>query len=80
MALEKEFNYFLKNRDSLLKEFKDQFIVIIGEKVVGNYSTQEEALRDSSSKYQIGTFLIQKVSESEEDTSQRFFSRIIIHQ
>ena len=78
--LEKEYDYFLKNRNNLLKDFKDQFIVIIGNKVVGNYKSQEEALKNASSKYPIGTFLIQKVSESEDDTTQRFFSRVIIHQ
>ena len=79
MALEKEYNYFLKNRQSLLNDYKNQFIVIVGEHVVGSYPTQEDALKDASSKHQIGTFLIQKVSESEDDTTQRFFSRVIIY-
>jgi hypothetical protein len=79
MALEQEYNYFLKNRPALLKDYKDQFIVIVGEKVVGSYSSQEEALKDASVSYALGSFLIQKVSETDEDTTQRFFSRVIIH-
>lgn len=74
--LEKEYNYFLKNKETLLQKYQDWFIVIIGEQVVGNYLSQEEALRESSSKYALGTFLIQKVSTNQEDVTQRFFSLV----
>ncbi len=72
--LEKEYAYFLKNKETLLQKYPDQFIVIINETVVGNYVTQEEALKEASSKYALGTFLIQKVSSKPEDVTQRFFS------
>lgn len=74
--LEKEYDYFLKNKEALLQKYKDQFIVIMGEQVVGNYLSQEEALREASSKYALGTFLIQKVSNNKEDVTQRFFSLV----
>jgi len=72
--LEKEYNYFIKNKATLLQKYPDQFIVIINETVVGNYVSQEQALREASSKYTLGTFLIQQVSNNPEDTTQRFFS------
>ncbi|MDD5156142.1 MAG: DUF5678 domain-containing protein, partial [Candidatus Omnitrophica bacterium] len=72
--LEKEYNYFLNNKATLLQKYPNQFIVIINETVVGNYASQEEALREASGKYTLGTFLIQKVSNNQEDTTQRFFS------
>jgi len=72
--LEKEYNYFLKNKAALLKEHANKFIVIIGEQVVGSYASQEEALKEASQKYTIGEFLIQKVSDNQDDVTQRFFS------
>ena len=78
--LEKEYNYFLKNKESLLQKYPDQFIVIVGETVVGNYTTQEEALTEASKTHALGTFLIQKVSADQEDMTQRFFStRVCFH-
>lgn len=72
--LEKEYEYFLANKESLLKKYLNKFIVIIDNQVVGSYATQEEALSESSKKYAVGTFLIQKVSDKAEDIAQRFFS------
>ncbi|MBU0684095.1 MAG: hypothetical protein KJ864_07410 [Candidatus Omnitrophica bacterium] len=36
----------------------------------------EEALKEASKKYKLGTFLIQKVSQDESETTQRFFSMV----
>lgn len=74
--LDKEYNYFKKNKARLLKQYANKFIVIKGEQVVGHYDSQEEALKESSQKYKLGTFLIQKVSSSADDTIQRFFSNV----
>ncbi len=78
--LEKEYKYFLENKDSLLKEYRNMFIVIKDDKVVGSYTTQDEALSESSRKYALGTFLIQKISDKPEDVSQRFFSAMVCFQ
>ena len=77
--LEKEYQYFLKHKDALLKEYEGKFVVIIGEKIVDSYSSREEALREASAKYDIGTFLIQKISRGEDDVIQRFSSRVYVH-
>ena len=77
--LEKEYQYFLKNKDTLLKKHEGKFIVIVGNEVVGSYSSREEALKKASSKHDIGTFLIQKVSRGEDDVIQRFSSRVYVH-
>ena len=77
--LENEYQYFLKHKDALLKEHEGKFIVIIGNEVVDSYSSREEALKDASSKHNIGTFLIQKVSRGEDDVIQRFSSRVYVH-
>ncbi|MBA3053182.1 hypothetical protein KKF70_03340 [bacterium] len=72
--LEKEYNYFKKNKKTLLRKYANKFIVIVGKKVVGSYATIENALKESSQKYSAGTFLIQKISENQDELTQRFFS------
>lgn len=77
--LDKEYRYFLKNKDKLINEYEGKFIVIVGEKVVGSYPSREEALKEASASHKLGTFLIQKVSRGEDDVVQRFSSRVYIH-
>lgn len=76
MSLEKEYNYFLKNKESLLKKYENKFIVIVGEDIIESFDSQDDALREASKKYSLGSFLIQKVSKGEEDVSQKFFSMV----
>ena len=45
--LEKEFEYYLKNQNDLVEKYNNKYIVIIGEKVVGAYNTDAEALIDA---------------------------------
>ncbi len=79
MMLEKEFEFFKKNRKELLKKYKNLYIVIKDEKVVGSYKTQSEALSESAKKFELGTFLIQKVLKNEEDLIQHFHSRVVFN-
>lgn len=76
MSLKNEYSYFIKNKENLLKSFLNRFIVIINDKVVGDYDSQGEALKEASKKYKVGTFLIQKVSPDDTDTTQKFFSMV----
>jgi hypothetical protein len=77
--LEKEFNYFLSNQSKLVKQYGGKFIVIIGESVVGDYDSYEEALFESKEKYELGTFLIQECTEGEDAYTQTFHSRVIFN-
>lgn len=77
--LEKEFEYYLRNQDDLVQKYNNKHIVIIGEKVVGVYNTDAEALLDSESKYQLGTFLIQKCTPGKDDYTQTFHTRVAFY-
>lgn len=76
-VLQKEYDYFLKNRKSLLPRNENKFVVILGEKIVGVYNSTAEALRDASQKYAAGSFLIQKVLKNEDDLVQKFSSMVV---
>lgn len=77
--LEKEYDYYLKHKDALLKEHEGKFIVIIGNETVGSYPSREKALKEASANHTMGTFLIQKVSKGDDDLIQRFSSRVYVH-
>lgn len=74
--LDKEYNFFLKNRDHLVKQYKNKFIVIKNEEVVGTYDTEAEAYVKSIEKYNLGEFLIQKCLPEKEIPPQVFHSRV----
>ena len=76
--LDKEYQYFLGNKKDLIKKYSGKFIVIKGEEVVGVYETLQEALKISAKAYSLGDFLIQHISDKEDDYIQRFHSRVCI--
>lgn len=75
--LEAEFNYFRKHQEELLQQYKDQYIVIVGNKVVGAYSSNEEALYSTRKTRELGTFLIQHCTEGESAYTYIFNSQVI---
>ncbi|MCL1945830.1 MAG: hypothetical protein FWF51_01575 [Chitinivibrionia bacterium] len=74
--LDKEFSYYLDHQNELLKTYSNRFLVIIGEKVVADYGSMAEAYAKASSKYELGTFLIQECTPGEEAYTQTFHSMV----
>lgn len=78
MSLEKDFQYFLSNREELLKKHEGKWLVIKGEKVIGVFDDQMKAIEETSKAEELGTFLVQKCDRSKESYSQTFHSRVAI--
>lgn len=76
--LEKEFQYFLNNQNSLTDQYKGKFIVIKNEEVIGAYDSEAEAFTETQKKHELGTFLIQECRQGSEVYSQVFHSRVLI--
>jgi hypothetical protein len=74
--LDKEFKYYLDNQNILVKKYDGRYIVIVGEKVVGDYDDYSQALSHSLKNYEMGTFLVQKCSPGEKDYTLTFHSRV----
>jgi len=74
--LDREFSYYINNQGELLKKYSNRFLVIIGEDVVGDYETYEQALFQSMKKHEKGTFLIQECTEGNKAYTQTFHSRV----
>ena len=75
--LQKEFQFYLKNLPELLCQYSGRFVVIKGEAVIGDYSTELEAYDEASKNHELGTFLIQQVSSEEESYTQTYHSRVV---
>lgn len=65
--LKTELQYFLDNQDELVKKYGGKYIVIKGNKVIGNYDHGLDALYLTQEQgHKLGTFLIKWCLPSEE--------------
>lgn len=74
--LKKNYNYYMSNHNDIIKKYLDKFIVIKDEQIVDSYDTFEEAFEESSKKYELGTFIIQKCTKNIEEDTRIFHSRV----
>ena len=74
--LKDEFDFYLKNQESLLEEHEGKFVVIKGHKVIGSFDNIREAVDETSKEHEPGTFLVQKCTPGEEDYTATFHSRV----
>jgi hypothetical protein len=75
--VKEEFHWYLSNQNELVKKYNGKVLVIKDNQVVGTFSNDEEAYFDSVSKYELGTFMIQKCTEGVEAYTQQFSSRVV---
>jgi hypothetical protein len=75
--LEREFKYFLDNKEGLSQKYNGKFLVIKEEKIIGVYDTEKEAYDNAIKNNELGTFLIQECSTSDSAFIQNFHSRVL---
>src|SRR4030043_315213 len=76
--LRKEFEYYQKEQDKLVKQFDGKFIVIKDEQVIGSYDNELEAIQETSKEFELGTFLVQKCEPGKNSYYQTYHSRVAI--
>ena len=64
--LAKEFDYYLANQDEIVQKYDGMVAVIKDLSVIGVYTTEMDAVAETQKTHELGTFLIQKVSEGTE--------------
>jgi hypothetical protein len=74
--LEKEFDFYLDHQDELVKEYNGKYIVIKNGQVLGAYSSDIEAIEETSKTNELGTFLVQYCSPGKENYTVQFHSRV----
>lgn len=77
--LKQEFQCYLDHQQELVRKYLNKFLVIKDQKVVGIYATKKEAYDDATSKYKLGTFLIQHCLPGILGHTQKFHSQVIFN-
>ncbi len=78
-VIRKELNYFKKTKGELLKTQRGKFALIKGEKLVGTFTTGEEAYREGVRSFGREPFLIKPIVEAEEEQKIPVLSAHLIH-
>ncbi len=76
--LEKDFKYYLENQKDLVKKYDGMYLIIKDCEVVGAFKTKQEAYDTATSKYELGSFIIQHCFPGAESYTQTFHSRVIL--
>jgi hypothetical protein len=71
------FEYFTKNQAELYKEYPNKYLVIKDCKVEKDFFDFDTALNWAASNFDLGSFIIQQCTGSEESYNQTFHSRVI---
>ena len=75
-ALEKDFDFYLEHQDELITKYNGKYIVIKNGQVLGAYSSDIEAVDETSKVHEIGTFLVQYCAPGREGYTAQFHSRV----
>lgn len=65
--LNKNFDYYVEHQSELVKKYNGEYVVIVGQEVVGHFKTLDEAFNFANKKYQPGEFLLHQVGEGSEN-------------
>ncbi|MYA22593.1 MAG: hypothetical protein F4Z30_07305 [Gemmatimonadetes bacterium] len=76
MALKDEFQYYLDHQAELAAQYEGKVLVIKDHRVIGAYSSEIEAIRQTTKQHALGTFLVQPCSADPESTLQTYHSRV----
>lgn len=57
--LRKERQFYIDNRNFMLKKHDNKFVVIRGKRLIASYDTYDNAYAETSKSFPAGTFLIQ---------------------
>jgi len=75
--LEQEFQFYLDHQDELVKKYRGKVIAIKGDRVLGVYDDEIEAIQKTAQDHELGTFLVQKCEPGEESYTQTFHSQVV---
>ena len=75
---DKEFNFYLSHQVDFVAEHEGEYVVIKGEEILGFYGSELEAIRKTLKEHELGTFLVQRISEGDTDYKLTFRSRVAV--
>ena len=75
-VLMKEFDFYRAHQDDMVAKYDGKVVAIKDCKVLGAYDSYLDALENTSEQHEVGTFLLQRVSEGDADYTATFHSRV----
>ena len=63
--LDKEYEFYVKNKDKLIKKYLNKWIAIKGNRVLGCYNNLNDGIELTSLNHKFGTFMVRQVLEKE---------------
>ena len=76
--LEREYEFYQKNKKFLRSKYLGKHIVISSDKVLGSYDSDEEAYAETLKTLELGEFMIKLVTPTDEEAVQRFSSLVYV--
>lgn len=74
----KEQEFYDSHKEELRKKYLNKRIVISNNEIRGSYDTDAEALKEALKTMKPGTFMIKLVTATDEETVQRYYSRVYV--
>ena len=71
------FEYYLSHQKELVAKYAGKYIVIHECEVVGDFDDELKAIEESSKKYELGSFIVQKCEPGNQEYTQTFHSRFV---
>jgi hypothetical protein len=65
-VLDREWDYYMNNRDEIVQKYRDKYVVISGDKVVAAYNDRKQAYNETVKSFPLGSFMIHHATEPEE--------------
>lgn len=65
MVLEKEREFFEKKKPELLKQYRNLFVLIKGDQLIGAFPNAESAYQEGLNSFGLEPFLVKQVLENE---------------
>lgn len=62
---QKDFDYFLAHYEEFFQEYGHKFIAIRNQNVLGVYDDEVSAIKETSEKYPLGSFIVQECNGEE---------------
>ena len=74
MPLEQELQTYHEQKEHLLVQYKDRYVLIKGDQIVADFESRGDALREGYKRFGQEAFLVKKVEDIEQ---VNFFSRVL---
>ncbi len=72
----KSHKWYEANRKEMVSLYNGRYIAIAGSAVIGDYASEEDALRETVQKHPLGTFIVKKCVPESKEQKIVFHSRV----